>query len=166
MAKWRGTGPAPTTTPVGHRAACLARVERGGPVQLLQPKHWAPATQTPRILSPGSGTRAFPAQRQHPEGPTRPRPQKVCSDACGHTRPPSEGLLQIREGAPGDSTPGQGRLYTRPSFLPIRPLCPLCGCPRDKSAPYPLGHSSARGATERAHRKRCSPLHANNNLML
>lgn len=45
-------------------------------------------------------------------------------------------------------------------------LCPHGGCLCDKSAPHSRGYSAAGGATERAYRKRRSPPHANNNLVL
>lgn len=87
------------------------------------------------------------------------------------TTPSSKELLQIRGGALG-----QGRLYALPDFSPIWPtghstgtewpLCPHCGCPGDKSALHSPGYSAGGGATELAHRKRRSPPHANNNLVL
>lgn len=184
LAKWRGTGPAPTTTPFGHRAACLARVGRGGfsaatAAQALGSSH-SDRPPPPRPASCRQGLELEPSLLR--DSILRSDPTKAAEGVLrclwAHTPPIRGAAPNQRGGSWGlDSRPGSplhaskclAHLAHRlllGGWVASRPLCPLCGCPRDKSAPYSLGHSGARGATERAHRKRCSPPHANNNLML
>lgn len=122
LAKWRGTGPAPTTTPFGHRAACLARVGRGGfsaatAAQALGSSH-SDRPPPSRVLSPGSGTRAFPAQRQHPEVRSDQGRRRCAQMPVGAHAPHPRGRSKSERGLLGT------RFQARVSSTRVQVTCP------------------------------------------